>query len=162
MNLAEAPADLLPASVVHEAVAVEPVTRRLMSARMSPMAQRAGMKASSPPAFLSFDAFCRKVDALIPPLELHFNGQEDPFLHPRFLDMVAYAAQRGFEATATTRMPALSTRRAEECVQSGLRRLVVELGPDPSGLARRSLVRLEEAKQRLGSAFPEIVFAAAK
>ncbi len=153
VNLAETPKEL----VLPAAVRVQPVGRGKLSVRGSPALQRAGMRPSAPPAFMSFDAFCRLVDTLRPPLELHLQGEDDPLLHPRFFDMVAYAAQRGLDVFATTRMPGLSVRRAEECVLSGLARLEVLAGPDPAGLVRRSLARLEEAKQRLGRRFPEVI-----
>ena len=135
---------------------VEPVGRTKLSPQVPPPLQRAGVRVASSPAFMRFDAFCRLVDKLAPPLELHLRGEE-PLLHPRFLDMVAYAAQRGIAVEATTRLPAFTARRAEACVKSGLRRLNVALGPQPSGLAQRGLQRLEEAKRRLNSDLPEIV-----
>ncbi len=155
VNLAEVPAATLPPATV---VQIEPVGRRKLAAHASPVLQRAGMS-SAPPAFMSFGAFCTLVGALRPPVELHLQGEGEPLLHPRFFEMVAFAAGRGLEVSATTRMPSLSASRAEECVQSGLARLHVLLGADPSGLAQRGLARLEEAKQRLGSARPEVILA---
>jgi hypothetical protein len=140
VNLAEVPAATLPVATV---VQIEPVGRRRMAA----------------PALMSFGAFCTLVGALRPPVALHLHGEGEPLLHPRFFDMVAFAAARGLEVSATTGMPALSARRAEECVQSGLARLHVLLGPDPTALARRGLARLEEAKRRLGSARPQVILA---
>jgi hypothetical protein len=129
----------------------------MLSTRASPALQRAGVRATPPPAFMSFDAYCRLVDGFVPPLELHLQGADEPLLHPRVFDMVAYATQRGLDVCATTRMPGLTAKRAEECVQSGLRRMHVLLERDPSGLVRRSLARLEEAKRRLGSKLPEVM-----
>jgi hypothetical protein len=108
---------------------------------------------------MSFGSFCTLVGALRPPLELRLQGEGEPLLHPRFFEMVAFAAGRGLEVSVTTRMPGLSASRAEECVQSGLARMHVVLGPNPSSLARRGLVRLEEAKRQLGSARPEVILA---
>jgi hypothetical protein len=152
VNLAETPAALAEPGVVQ----IEPVGRRKLSVRMSPVAQRAGVKAGPPPAFMSFDGYCRLVEKLVPPLELYLQGEEDPLLHPRFFDMVAFATQRGLDVSTTTRLVGLTARRAEECVLSGLKRLHVVPGGEP-GLVQRSLQRLEEAKRRLRQQRPEVL-----
>lgn len=156
VNLAEVPAATLPVATV---VQIEPVGRRRLAGHASPVLQRAGVRAEAPPALMAFGAFCTLVGALRPPVALHLQGEGEPLLHPRFFDMVAFAAGRGLDVSATTRMPGISARRAEECVQSGLARLHVLLGANPSTLARRGMARLEEAKQRLGSARPEVILA---
>ena len=115
-----------------------------------------GRRTLAPPPVMSFDAYCRLIDSLRPPLELHLQGDEEPLLHPRFFDMVAYAVQRGLDVATTTRLPRMSARRAEECVQSGLKRMHVAAGGEPV-LVRRGLLRLEEAKRKLGSRLPEVV-----
>ena len=154
MNLAETPAaDLRISNVVQ----IEPVGRRLLAPRSSPLAHRTGVRAVTPPAFMAFDRFCRLVEALVPPLELHLGGEDEPLLHPRFFDMVAYAAAKGLEVSATTALPGLTADRAEECVDSGLKRLHVVLAGRPTPLQERSLRRLEEAKRRLGSRSPELL-----
>ena len=158
VNLAETPAETLRLSNV---VQVEPVGRRLLAASPSPAAQRSGARLVTPPAFMTVDGFCRLVDSLAAPLELHLHGEEEPLQHPRFFDMVAYAAARGLEVTATTRLPGLSASRAEACVRSGLRRLNVLLDGTPSPLQERSLRRLDEAKRKLGAASPEVVLGGA-
>jgi hypothetical protein len=139
VNLAEAPAVAAPGVLQMQ---VEPVGRRKLPGRA--------------PAFMSFEAFCRLVDRARPPAQLLLQGDAEPLLHPRFFDMVAYAVQRGVEVDATTRLPAFTARRAEECVKSGLRTLNVVLDPAPAGLSRRGLERLDEAKRRLGSRLPEV------
>ncbi|HYD56963.1 MAG TPA: hypothetical protein VEB41_08665 [Burkholderiales bacterium] len=158
MNLVESPAALGLASVVQ----IEPVGRGKVMGRVSPAWQRAGAipRATTPPAFMSFDAFCRLVSGFLPPLELRFAGEEDPLLHPRFFDMVSYAASRGFEITAVTRLPGLSSTRAEACAASGLRRMHVLVENAPSPLVQRSLRRLEQAKARLGVEHPEVLLTA--
>jgi radical SAM protein with 4Fe4S-binding SPASM domain len=86
--------------------------------------------------------------------------------------MVRYAAERGIEVTTNTNLTALSPRRAEECVASGLAKLHASLdAADPeiyasirlgSKLARvlRNLALIQDAKRRLGSERPEIILVA--
>jgi MoaA/NifB/PqqE/SkfB family radical SAM enzyme len=82
--------------------------------------------------------------------------------------MVRYAASRGIEVSTNTNLTALSERRAEQCVRSGLARMHVSLdaaGREAYEYIRvgsrfervvRNLERLVEAKRRLGAAQPEI------
>jgi radical SAM protein with 4Fe4S-binding SPASM domain len=107
----------------------------------------------SAPALYRFDAFCRLVDQLPPGSALQLRGIGEPLLHPRFFDMVAYAVQRGMRVSTESDLPALSQRRADECVASGLRHLRVRA----KSAAAASLVRLgrlSAAKQRAGTPWP--------
>jgi radical SAM protein with 4Fe4S-binding SPASM domain len=108
-----------------------------------------------PPHFIAFDAFKRVLDQFPRVRRLHIGGAGDPMLHPRFFDMVRHAAERGLEVSADSVLTGLSDARAEICVESGLRRLVV---PADKGdvVLQRSLKRLQAAKQRLSIAFPEV------
>jgi MoaA/NifB/PqqE/SkfB family radical SAM enzyme len=76
---------------------------------------------------MAFDAFCRLLDEFEGVKELHLQGLGEPLLHARFFDMVRYAAARGVEVSTNTNLTALSRRRAEDCVKSGLRRMQVSL-----------------------------------
>jgi radical SAM protein with 4Fe4S-binding SPASM domain len=51
----------------------------------------------------------------------------EPLLHPRFFDMVGFAAQRGIRVTTNTNMTVMTDSRAAECVQSGLHTMHVSL-----------------------------------
>jgi MoaA/NifB/PqqE/SkfB family radical SAM enzyme len=74
----------------------------------------------SAPALMSFAAF-RDLLAAQPGLkELQLQGAGDPLAHPRFFEMVAYAAARGIEVTSTSPLLRLSEARLEECLTSGL------------------------------------------
>jgi radical SAM protein with 4Fe4S-binding SPASM domain len=117
---------------------------------------------------MPYDAFCRLLDQFPAVRELHLQGLGEPLLHPRFFDMVRYAAQRGIEVSTNTNLTALSERRAEECVKSGLARLHVSLDAAEArayeyirvgarfSKVLRNLGWLNEAKERLGAAQPEI------
>jgi MoaA/NifB/PqqE/SkfB family radical SAM enzyme len=115
---------------------------------------------------MRFELFTRMVDELAGVPELHLQGLGEPMLHPRFFDMVRYAAGRGFRVSTNSNLTLLHPRRAERCVRSGLDRLHVSIdGATPetyeairhrSRFARvvRNLEGLLAARERLGSALP--------
>jgi radical SAM protein with 4Fe4S-binding SPASM domain len=117
---------------------------------------------------MSFDAFCALLAEQPGLKQLQLQGAGEPLAHPRFFDMVAYAAARGIEVTTSTSLLTISEARIEECVASGLRRIDVAPGAaDPSDCdylkpgskLRRALhnaQRLVEAKNRHGARHPQI------
>lgn len=145
-------------------VQIEPVGQCNLACRMCPVSFRE----AKPPAFLPFEQFCRLVDQFPGMKELQLQGLGEPLLHPRFFDMVRYAARRGVEVSTNTNLTALSPRRAEECVRSGLARLHVSLDAADAaiyeqirigarfGKVLRNLGWLAEAKSRLAAERPEI------
>lgn len=147
-----------------EFVQIEPVGQCNLSCKMCPVVYRG----EKPPAFMSYDVFCRLLDQFPGVKELHLQGLGEPLLHPRLFDMVRHAAARGIAVSTNTNLTALSERRAEECVESGLQRMHVSLdaaqAPDYEYIrvgARfskvlRNLRRLTEAKAGLKRDLPEI------
>lgn len=147
---------------------IEPVGQCNLRCRMCPVQFRPTGAPDHPPAFMEYDVFRRLVDQFPDLRELQLQGLGEPLLHPRFFDMVRYAAQRGVEVSTNTNMSLLTERRAEECVQSGLRRIHVSLDGASAetyeyirvrsrfDLVLRNFRRLLDAKRRLGSVFPEI------
>jgi MoaA/NifB/PqqE/SkfB family radical SAM enzyme len=151
-----------------EFVQIEPVGQCNLKCRMCPVVYRD----EKPPAFMAFAAFCELLDEFEGVKELHLQGLGEPLLHPRFFDMVRYAAARGIEVSTNTNLTALSRRRAEECVASGLRRMHVSLDAAEAEVyefirvgARfdkvlRNLRWLSEAKLRFDSSLPQICLVA--
>jgi MoaA/NifB/PqqE/SkfB family radical SAM enzyme len=149
-------------------VQIEPVGQCNLKCRMCPVMYRD----AKPPAFMSYEAYCRLIDQFDGLTELHLQGLGEPLLHPRFFDMVRYAAARGIEVSTNTNLTALSARRADDCVGSGLRRLYVSL--DAADAATYEYIRvgarfdkvlrnlgwLTEAKRRHESPFPDITLVA--
>lgn len=145
-------------------VQIEPVGQCNLACRMCPVVFRE----EKPPAFMSFDAFRRLIDEFSSLTELHLQGMGEPLLHPRFFEMVRYAARRGIRVSTNTNLTALSERRAEECVRSGLERLHVSLDAAEAqayeyirvgarfSKVLRNLGWLTEAKERLQAKAPEI------
>jgi radical SAM protein with 4Fe4S-binding SPASM domain len=151
-------------------VQIEPVGQCNLACRMCPVTYRdAGGK---PPAFMSFEAFCRVLGEFPAIRHLQLQGMGEPLLHPRFLDMVRHAAARGIEVTTNTNLTALSPRRAEELVASGLAKLHVSIDAADaavyeyirvgSRLSRvlRNLALVQEAKKRSGASRPQIIVVA--
>jgi radical SAM protein with 4Fe4S-binding SPASM domain len=149
-------------------VQIEPVGQCNLRCRMCPIAYRGDGERGSPPAFMPFETFCAILAQFPAVRELQLQGMGEPFLHPRFLDMVRFAAARGIDVSTNTNLTALSERRAEQCVASGLKRLCVSLdAADPAAYeyirvgarferVARNLERLAQAKRRLERSEPAI------
>ena len=150
-------------------VQIEPVGQCNLRCRMCPIAYR---NEGQRPAFMPLETFRRLIEQFPGLRELQLQGMGEPFLHPRFLDMVRFAAARGIEVSTNTNLTALSERRAEECVTSGLKHLHVSLDAAEreayetirigSRFERvtRNLERLVQAKRRLGRTDPRITLVA--
>jgi radical SAM protein with 4Fe4S-binding SPASM domain len=149
-------------------VQIEPVGQCNLACRMCPVTLREDGGPGKPPAFMPFETFASLIDQFPDLTELHLQGLGEPLLHPRFFDMVAYAAARGIEVSTNTNLTALSPRRAEQAVRSGLARMHMSLdAADPAAYeyirvgARfdrvlRNLEMLVDAKRRCGALFPEL------
>jgi len=58
-------------------------------------------------------------------LLIYFQGE--PYLHPKFLEMVSYARQRGIYTATSTNGHYLSEAKAKETIESGLSELIVSI-----------------------------------
>lgn len=58
-------------------------------------------------------------------LYLYFQGE--PFLNPKFLDMVQYASSRGIYTVTSTNAHYLTPEKAEQVVRSGLDRIIISI-----------------------------------
>jgi len=76
---------------------------------------------------MDFGKFTRLVDEFPELTELQLQGLGEPMMHPRFFDMVAYAAAKGVKVGTNSNMTLLNARRAEQCVTSGLAELHVSI-----------------------------------
>ncbi len=121
-----------------------------------------------PPAFMPFDTFVRLVDQFEGLAHLHLQGLGEPMMHPRFFDMVAYAARREIKVTTNTNLTLLNPRRAEAAVASGLDTIHVSVdGATPETYERirvrghfdrlaRNVALLLETRARLCSETPHL------
>jgi radical SAM protein with 4Fe4S-binding SPASM domain len=81
-----------------------------------------------PTGMLSDDLFKRVMDELSPTLSyLTFYFQGEPYLHPRFLDLVAYASSKKIHTATSTNAHYLNDKYAEATVRSGLDRLIISI-----------------------------------
>jgi MoaA/NifB/PqqE/SkfB family radical SAM enzyme len=109
-----------------------PVGQCNLRCRMCPIQFRSDGGPGHPPAFMPYEVFCGLIDQFDGVSELQLQGMGEPMLHPRFFDMVAYAAARGIAVSTNTNLTVLSERRADACIRSGLRRMQVSLdAPNP-------------------------------
>ncbi|MFP5305587.1 MAG: radical SAM protein [Gammaproteobacteria bacterium] len=146
---------------------IEPVGQCNLRCRMCPIQFRRDGLSPGPAAFIDFDLFTRLIDQAGRLEELHLQGLGEPLMHPRFFEMVRYAADRGIRVSTNSNLTLLTERRARECVDSGLHAIHVSLDgatPDTFEYVRvrarfdrvlRNLRRLLDARAHNGGG-PEI------
>src|SRR5581483_4573406 len=98
-------------------VQLEPVGQCNLRCEMCPIQFRTDGPPHGPPAFMPFEVFTRLVDQFAGLRELHLQGLGEPMMHPRFFDMVAYAAGRGIAVSTNSNLTLLNDRRAARCVE---------------------------------------------
>ncbi len=147
---------------------VEPVGQCNLRCQMCPIQFRQDGPPYGPPAFMAFDTFTRIVDEFVGLEQLHLQGLGEPTMHPRFFDMVAYAAGKGVEVSTNSNLTLLNPRRAEQLVRSGLAWLHVSIDGATaetyerirvrSSLSRvlRNLDLLLDARSRIGGGLPRL------
>lgn len=88
-----------------------------------------GLRAfTRPTGMLEQQVFTRVIDELAPTLSyLTFYFQGEPYLHPRFLDMVRYASSKGIYTATSTNAHYLKDDIARQTVESGLDRLIISI-----------------------------------
>ena len=81
-----------------------------------------------PTGMLPADLFKKTIDEVASRLwYLTFYFQGEPYLHPQFLDLVKYAANKGIYTATSTNAHYLSDDNARRTVESGLDRLIISL-----------------------------------
>jgi radical SAM protein with 4Fe4S-binding SPASM domain len=107
------------------AMSVEPTTSCNLRCPQCPSGLRAF---SRPTGMLEVEDFKRIIDDTHKHLlYLTFYFQGEPYLHPRFLDMVAYASARNIYTATSTNGHFLTPENARRTVTSGLDRLIVSI-----------------------------------
>jgi radical SAM protein with 4Fe4S-binding SPASM domain len=117
---------------------------------------------------MAWDVFTRILDELPDLQTLHLQGLGEPMMHPRFFDMVEYAAARGLTVTTNSNLTLLTPTRARRCVESGLEWLHVSIdarSPEVYAAIRRrsrldrvltNLRALVQARRELRSSRPRL------
>ena len=81
-----------------------------------------------PTGMLTDDVFRKTIDELHRELlYLIFYFQGEPYLHPKFLDMVRYASSKGIYTATSTNAHYLTDANARKTVESGLDRLIISI-----------------------------------
>src|SRR6476469_9904039 len=93
-------------------VQIEPVGQCNLRCQMCAIQFRRDGPPFGPLAFMRFDDFTRLVDEFAGLRELHLQGLGEPMMHPRFFDMVAYAAGRGIRVSTNSNLTLLNAPRA--------------------------------------------------
>jgi radical SAM protein with 4Fe4S-binding SPASM domain len=84
-------------------------------------------------ALMDWDLYTATVDRLPAMRELHVQGLGEPLLHPRFFDMVAYAADKGIEVSVNTNLTILTASMARRMADCGLAAIYVSIdAADPA------------------------------
>jgi radical SAM protein with 4Fe4S-binding SPASM domain len=105
---------------------IEPVGQCNLKCQMCPIQFRTdGEKGAL--AFMDFDDFRNLIEQFPEISELHLQGLGEPMMHPKFFDMVEFAAGRGIRVTTNSNLTLFTRRRAERCVTSGLETLHVSV-----------------------------------
>src|SRR5205814_3424627 len=143
-------------------VQIEPVGQCNLRCQMCAIQFRNDGPPHGPLAFMPLETFTRIVDEFGAIEQLHLQGLGEPMMHPRFFDMVAYAAARGIRVTTNSNLTLLNPRRAEHCITSGLDWLHISLDGATAQTYERIRVRahfervmrnmhlLLDARERLG------------
>jgi radical SAM protein with 4Fe4S-binding SPASM domain len=106
-------------------VSIEPTTACNLRCPECPSGLRAF---SRPTGNLRADFFRRSIDELEQHLLfLIFYFQGEPYINPDFLDMVAYAEQRGIYTITSSNGHFLDEENARKTVESGLSRLIISI-----------------------------------
>src|SRR5919108_3646250 len=133
-------------------VQIEPVGQCNLRCQMCSIQFRKDGPPYGPPAFMEFETFIYIIDQFVDLQELHLQGLGEPMMHPRFFDMVKYAAKKGIRVTTNSNLTLLNARRAELCVTSGLDWLHVSIDGATAQTYERIRVRahFERVMRNLG------------
>ena len=149
-------------------IAIEPTTSCNLRCPECPSGLRSFTR---PTGMLRQPLFEKIIDELSPTLSyLIFYFQGEPYLHPRLLEMIKYAASKKIYTATSTNAHYLSDEAARETVASGLDRLIISIdGTDqPTYASYRVGGQLDKViegtrniikwKKALNSSTPHVIF----
>lgn len=106
-------------------IAIEPTTSCNLRCPECPSGLRSFTR---PTGMLQEDIFKKVIDELADTLlYLTFYFQGEPYLHPKFTELVSYASQKGIYTATSTNAHYLSEENAKKTVLSGLDRLIISI-----------------------------------
>ena len=106
-------------------LAIEPTTACNLRCPECPSGLRSFTRATGK---LDSELFKKIIDELAETLiYLTFYFQGEPYLHPHFLEMVAYAGSKNIYTSTSTNAHFLSEKAAQQTIKSGLNRLIISI-----------------------------------
>src|SRR6185436_13842286 len=106
-------------------ISIEPTTSCNLRCPECPSGLRSFTR---PTGMLKDDLFKKVIDQLAPTLSyLTFYFQGEPYLNPKFLEMVRYASDKGIYTATSTNAHYLDDDNAKKTIESGLDRLIISL-----------------------------------
>ena len=149
-------------------VSIEPTTNCNLGCPECP----SGLKSfTRPTGNLDYDFYKRTVDEIGDKLiYLYFYFQGEPYLHPKFLELVKYASQKNIYTVTSTNAHFLTERKARETVESGLDRILISIDGTTQETYEQYRIggslekviegtkNLVRAKKDMKSATPHIIF----
>lgn len=107
------------------AISIEPTTSCNLRCPECPSGLRSFTR---PTGMLQESLFKQTIDELADTLlYLIFYFQGEPYLHPKFLDLVKYAAKKGIYTATSTNAHYLNSENAKKTVESGLDRMIISI-----------------------------------
>ncbi|WP_141735556.1 radical SAM protein [Oligoflexus tunisiensis] len=122
-------------------VQMEPVGQCNLRCQMCPIQFRQDGPPHGPPAFMEYALFTHLMEQFPSMEELHLQGLGEPLMHPRFFDMVRFAAGRNVKVSVNTNLTLFNSSRAEACMTSGLSLMHVSLDGSTAATYERIRVR---------------------
>lgn len=106
-------------------ITIEPTTSCNLRCPECPSGKR---EFTRPTGMLQTDFFKQTIDAVANKvLHLNFYFQGEPFLNPKFLEMVNYASNKNIYTSTSTNAHYLNDANAKKTVESGLDRLIISI-----------------------------------
>lgn len=147
-------------------MSIEPTTHCNLGCPECP----SGLKSfTRPTGNLEYDFYKKTIDEVGDDLiYLYFYFQGEPYLHPKFNELVKYAAKKKIYTVTSTNAHYLTERKAKETVESGLDRILISVDGTTQDVYEQYRVggslnkviegikNLVKAKQDLGSSTPHI------
>lgn len=107
------------------AISIEPTTSCNLRCPECPSGLRSFTR---PTGMLQENLFKQTIDELADTLlYLIFYFQGEPYLHPKFLDLVKYASKKGIYTATSTNAHYLNSANAKKTVESGLDRMIISI-----------------------------------
>ncbi len=149
-------------------VSIEPTTTCNLGCPECP----SGLKSfTRPTGNLDYSFYKKTVDEIGDKLiYLYFYFQGEPYLHPKFLELVKYASQKNIYTVTSTNAHFLTERKARETIESGLDRILISIDGTTQETYEQYRIggslekviegtkNLVKAKREMNSPTPHIIF----